>query len=97
LILVTRSNTNLGHGPGVICCPDRYSDFVAIPWRWAIEQALGPLVHHRRLACAYEILPARSEAVAHPGMTDLMTRHLAGEAVILRRDLASRDQALVPV
>jgi hypothetical protein len=73
------------------------ADFVAIPWRWAIEQALGPLVHHRRPACAYEILPARSEAVAHPGMTDLMTRHLAGEAVILRRDLASRDQALVPV
>ncbi|MFC7267147.1 hypothetical protein [Streptomyces lutosisoli] len=53
-------------------------------------------MHHRRPACDYEILPARSEAVTHPAMTDLMTRRLAGEATIFRRDPASRDQALIP-
>jgi hypothetical protein len=62
----------------------------------SIERALDLLMHHRRPACDCEILPVRSEAVARPAMTDLTIRRLAGEAVIFRRDLASRDQALIP-
>lgn len=33
---------------------------------------------HRRLARDYETLPARSEAMIHLAMTDLMTRRLTG-------------------
>jgi DDE superfamily endonuclease len=38
------------------------------------------LMFHRRLARDYEALPARSEAMIHLAMIDLMTRRLTGEA-----------------
>ncbi len=46
---------------------------------------------HRRPARGYETLPARSEAMIHLAMTDLMSRPLAGEAAISWRDPTSPD------
>ncbi|GAB2764820.1 hypothetical protein GCM10027072_74460 [Streptomyces bullii] len=37
---------------------------------------------HRCLACDYETLPARSEAMIHIAMTDLMARRLTGETTL---------------
>lgn len=37
---------------------------------------------HRRLARDHETLPARSEAVIHLAMTDLMARRLTGGPII---------------
>lgn len=47
---------------------------------------------HRRLARDYEALPARSEAMIHLAMTDLMARRLTGESTVFWRDPTSPDQ-----
>ncbi|MGI5380870.1 hypothetical protein ACQEV2_43530 [Streptomyces sp. CA-251387] len=52
--------------------------FASIPKRWTVERT-GWLMLHRRLARDCETLPARSEAMIHLAMTDLMTRRLAGK------------------
>jgi hypothetical protein len=61
------------------------------PW-----QANGWLMLHRRLARDYETLPARSEAMIHLAMTDLMARRLTGENTISWRDPTSPDQLRIP-
>ncbi|MEU3619572.1 IS5 family transposase, partial [Streptomyces sp. NPDC006872] len=62
--------------------------FTPLPKRWAVERTYGWLMLHRRLARDYETLPARSEAMIHLAMTDLMARRLTGEATISWRDPA---------
>ncbi|CAL9369188.1 hypothetical protein SUDANB105_00824 [Streptomyces sp. enrichment culture] len=42
---------------------------------------------HCRLACDYETLPARSEAMIQLVMTDLMARRLTDQATIPWRDM----------
>ncbi|MFB7618508.1 IS5 family transposase, partial [Kitasatospora sp. NPDC056181] len=54
--------------------------FVVQPRRWVVERTLGWLMNHRRLARDYEALPARSEAMIHVAMINLMTRRLTGES-----------------
>ncbi len=54
--------------------------FSALPRRWVAERILGWLMLHRRLTRDYEARPARSEAMIHLAMTDLMTRRLTGES-----------------
>ncbi|MFI8537502.1 IS5 family transposase [Streptomyces aquilus] len=66
--------------------------FTPIPKRWAVERTYEWLMLHRRLARDYEALPARSEAMIHLAMTDLMARRLTGEATISWRDSTSADQ-----
>ncbi len=60
--------------------------FTPIPKRWAVERTYGWLMLHRRLARDYEALPARSEAVIHIAMTELMARRLTSENAISWRD-----------
>lgn len=66
--------------------------FTPIPKRWAVERTYGWLMLHRRLARDYENIPARSEAMIHLAMTDLMARRLTGEATVSWRDPTSSDQ-----
>ncbi|MFJ7241857.1 IS5 family transposase [Streptomyces olivaceus] len=66
--------------------------FTPIPKRWAIERTYGMFMLHRRLARDYETLPARSEAMIHLAMTDLMARRLTGEATISWRNPTSPEQ-----
>ncbi|SIR94950.1 transposase, IS4 family [Microbispora rosea] len=54
--------------------------FTPLPRRWTVERTLGWLMLHRRLARDYEALPARSEAMIHLAMIDLMARRLTGES-----------------
>ncbi|MEU8764138.1 IS5 family transposase [Streptomyces sp. NPDC048659] len=56
--------------------------FTPIPKRWAVERTYGWLMLNRRLARDYETLPARSEAMIHLAMSDLMVRGLTGESTI---------------
>ncbi|WP_330309838.1 MULTISPECIES: IS5 family transposase [unclassified Streptomyces] len=70
--------------------------FTPIPKRWAVERTYGWLMLHRRLARDYETLPARSEAMIHLAMTDLMARRLTGEATISWRDPAKPHQLRIP-
>jgi transposase len=70
--------------------------FTPIPKRWAVERTYGWLMLHRRLARDYETLPARSEAMIHLAMTDLMARRLTGENTISWRDVTSPDQIRIP-
>ncbi|MFF2922652.1 IS5 family transposase [Streptomyces celluloflavus] len=70
--------------------------FAPLPKRWTVERTYGWLMFHRRLARDYETLPARSEAVIHLAMTDLMARRLAGETTISWRDPETRDQTHIP-
>ncbi|MEW2080052.1 IS5/IS1182 family transposase, partial [Streptomyces sp. NPDC013433] len=44
----------------------------------------------------YETLPARSEAMIHLAMTNLMARRLTGESTISRRDPAKHHQPQIP-
>jgi transposase len=60
--------------------------FAALPRRWVAERTLGWLMLHRRLARDYEALPARSEAMIHVAMIDLMARRLTGESTPTWRD-----------
>ncbi|MFE5331287.1 IS5 family transposase [Embleya sp. NPDC056575] len=66
--------------------------FTPIPKRWAVERTYGWLMLHRRLTRDYEALPARSEAMIHIAMTDLMARRLTGETTISWRDPTQRDE-----
>ncbi|WP_053847072.1 IS5 family transposase [Streptomyces sp. NRRL B-24085] len=70
--------------------------FTPIPKRWTVERTYGWLMLHRRLARDYETLPARSEAMIHLAMTDLMARRLTGENTISWRDPTSPDQIRIP-
>lgn len=54
--------------------------FTPLPRRWTVERTFGWLMLHRRLARDYEALPARSEAMIHLAMIDLMARRLTGES-----------------
>ncbi|MEN8652550.1 hypothetical protein ABCR94_18585 [Streptomyces sp. 21So2-11] len=47
-----------------------------------IEQSIGWLMRHRRLARDYERHPRRSEAMVRLAMINLMTRRLTGEATL---------------
>ncbi|MEU0484078.1 IS5 family transposase [Streptosporangium sp. NPDC006013] len=60
--------------------------FTVLPRRWVVERTLGQLMFHRRLARDYEALPARSEAMIHIAMIDLMTRRLTCESTPTWRD-----------
>ncbi|SDD85763.1 hypothetical protein SAMN05216505_112218 [Streptomyces prasinopilosus] len=51
---------------------------------------------HRRLDRDYETLPARSEAMIHIAMADLMARRLTGESTISWRDPAKPHQPKIP-
>ncbi|WP_172388233.1 IS5 family transposase [Streptomyces sp. MNP-20] len=70
--------------------------FSPIPKRWAVERTYGWLMLNRRLARDYETLPARSEAMIHLAMTDLMARRLTGESTVSWRDPTSLDQIRIP-
>ncbi|MBO3680495.1 IS5 family transposase [Streptomyces sp. NEAU-YJ-81] len=70
--------------------------FTPIPKRWAVERTYGWLMLHRRLARDYETLPARSEAMIHLAMTDLMARRLTGENTTSWRDPAKTHQPQIP-
>jgi transposase len=59
--------------------------FAALPRRWTVERTFGWLMLHRR-ARDYEALPARSEAMIHLAMIDLMTRRCTGESTPTWRD-----------
>jgi transposase len=60
--------------------------FVPLPRRWVVERTFGrPMLHHR-LARDYDTLPARSEAMVHVAMINLMSRRLTGEATATWRD-----------
>ncbi|MFJ9565966.1 IS5 family transposase [Streptomyces fuscichromogenes] len=70
--------------------------FAPIPKRWAVERTYGWLMLHRRLARDYETLTARSEAMIHLAMTDLMARRLTGESTVSWRDPANANQLPIP-
>jgi transposase len=70
------------------------SGFAPLPRRWTVERTLGWLMFHRRLARDYETLPARSEAMIHLAMTDLMARRLTGESTVSWRDPIPRDHTV---
>ena len=70
--------------------------FTPLPKRWTVERTYGWLMFHRRLARDYETLPARSEAMIHLAMTDLMARRLTDEATISWRDPTPWDQTAIP-
>ena len=69
--------------------------FTPLPKRWTVERTYGWLMLHRRLARDYETLPARSEAMIHLAMTDLMTRRLTDETTTSWRDPTPPDQARI--
>ena len=54
--------------------------FTPLPRRWAVERTFGWLMLHRRLARDCEALPARSEAMIHIAMIDLMARRCTRES-----------------
>ncbi|MFJ4696134.1 IS5 family transposase [Streptomyces sp. NPDC088766] len=70
--------------------------FTPIPKRWVIERTYGWLMLHRRLARDYETRPARSEAMIHVAMTDLMARRLTGESAVSWHDPAKTHQPQIP-
>ncbi|MFF0095310.1 IS5 family transposase [Streptomyces canus] len=70
--------------------------FTPLPKRWTVERTYGWLMLHRRLARDYETLPARSEAMIHLAMTDLMAHRLTGENTISWRNPTSPDQLRIP-
>lgn len=61
-----------------------------------MERTFSWLMLHRRLARGYATLPARSEAMIHLAMTDLMVRRLTGENTISWHDPISPDQVRIP-
>lgn len=67
-----------------------------IPKRWAVERTYGWLMLHRRLARDYEPLSARSEAMIHLAMTDLMARRLTSENTISLRDPTPQTKHRIP-
>ncbi|MYQ96803.1 transposase, partial [Streptomyces sp. SID4946] len=67
-----------------------------IPKRWVAERTYGWLMLHRRLARDYETRPARSEAMIHVAMADLMARRLTSENTISWRDPALQAKQQIP-
>jgi hypothetical protein len=61
-----------------------------------VERTYGWLMLHRRLVRDYEALPARSEAMIHLAMSDLMARRHTGEATISWRDPTSPEEIRIP-
>ncbi|WP_374196951.1 hypothetical protein [Streptomyces sp. ISL-100] len=53
-----------------------------VPRRWVVERTFGRLMHHRRLARAYETHPHRSEAMIKLAMIDLTSRRLTRESTL---------------
>ncbi|MEU1629362.1 IS5 family transposase [Streptomyces sp. NPDC020096] len=86
----------LGIDLEIVQRPPGTRGFTPIPKRWAVERTYGWLMLHRRLARDYETLPARSEAMIHLAMTDLMARRLTGENTISWRDPAKPHQPQIP-
>ncbi|GGX81352.1 hypothetical protein GCM10010358_39630 [Streptomyces minutiscleroticus] len=82
----------LGIDMEIVRRPADRRGFAQLPRRWAVKRTLGRLMFHRRLARDYETLSARSEAMTHLAMTDLVVRRLTGEATVSWRDPAPRDQ-----
>jgi transposase len=70
--------------------------FRPLPKGRTVERTYGRLMLHRRLARDHETLPARSEALIQPAMTDLMARRLTGENTISWRDPTRQDQTPIP-
>ncbi len=68
----------LGIDLEIVQRPPGARGFTPIPKRWTVERTYGRLMLHRRLARDYETLPARSEAMIHLAMTDIMA--LGGDA-----------------
>ncbi|GCD33525.1 DDE transposase [Streptomyces chrestomyceticus JCM 4735] len=69
--------------------------FTPFPKRWTVERTYGWLMLHRRLVRDCDTLPARSEALIHLAMTDLMARRLTGENTISWRTPTSPDQTRI--
>jgi transposase len=76
----TRSTAASPGGSRKACSPSSTTK------RWVVERTYGRLMLYRRLACDYEIRPARSEVVLHIAMADLMARRLTSENTISWRD-----------
>ncbi|SCG03189.1 Transposase DDE domain-containing protein [Streptomyces sp. DconLS] len=70
--------------------------FTPIPKRWVAERTYGWLMLHRRLARDYETRPARSEAMIHVAMAELMARRLTSENTISWRDPALQARQQIP-
>ncbi len=70
--------------------------FTPIPKRWVVERTYGWLMLHRRLARDYETRPARSEAMVHIAMADLMARRLTSENTISWRDPTPQAKQQIP-
>jgi transposase len=77
---VTEHAATLGIDVEVVRRDPATRGFAALPRRWTVERTFGWLMLHRRLARDYEALPARSEAMIHLAMIDLMTRRCTGES-----------------
>ncbi|MFJ2847709.1 IS5/IS1182 family transposase, partial [Streptomyces griseofuscus] len=61
-----------------------------------VERTYGWLMLHRRLARDYETRPARSEAMIHVAMAELMARRLTSENTISWRDPAPQAKQQIP-
>lgn len=61
-----------------------------------VERTYGWLMLHRGLARDYETRPARSEAMIHIAMTDLMARCLTSENTISWRDPTPQIKQQIP-
>ncbi|MFG2895269.1 IS5 family transposase [Streptomyces sp. NPDC048248] len=70
--------------------------FTPIPKRWVVERTYGWPMLHRRLARDYETRPARSEAMIHIAMADLMARRLTSENTISRRAPTPQTKQQIP-
>ncbi|MFD0109314.1 transposase, partial [Streptomyces sp. NPDC127164] len=70
--------------------------FTPIPKRWVVERTYGWLMLHRRLARDYGTRPARSEAMIHIAMTDLVARRLTSENIISWRGPAPQTKQQIP-
>ncbi|MEU5116790.1 IS5 family transposase, partial [Streptomyces longwoodensis] len=70
--------------------------FTPISKRWVVERTYGWLMLHRRLARDYETLPARSEAMIHIAMADLMARRLTRENTISWHDPTPQTKRQIP-
>ncbi|GAA2459886.1 hypothetical protein GCM10010405_50160 [Streptomyces macrosporus] len=70
--------------------------FTPVPKRWTVGRTHGRLMLHRRPARDDETLPARSEAMIHLAMIDVMARRLTGENTISWRDPAKPHQPQIP-
>ncbi|WP_394438661.1 IS5 family transposase [Streptomyces sp. SGAir0957] len=60
--------------------------FTPSPKRWIVEQTLGTLMLHRRLARDYEARPASSASWIRWSMTGVMTRRLTASTALTWRD-----------